>query len=1154
MPSSLFRSVLPHEPLPVSDQGQGPVKKDHDGGGNENKSEIEIEQESGIFGYVHIQGAFLPKILNVCATNAKDDRGKDDEQRNKAEEQEQAQTSLPLPNPDQVQQSLLEALTVNETYVHNCKLAMDSNCDDSSILTTLPTYCRAVLSIELVIMDGNKDRNQKDDGGGNNQVSITKARITYPSPGIARTVVAFLRQHKISPSILFPIPVSLSINENDAKKLSSAHQTNCPYRYQYSTKHIQATQVTQIPLPPPSIAWPRVGMPKFRRLLFNPDSSQDRGQDLERIQYERNQTRFVFMTNIFDYASSVVGDSDHYHGMDVDMDIVKRMKLEPYLFQDAIRKAIQPLLSGLGTDSVEAEGESQEHCQLPPEIFVPSKKQQAPFKYCHIGTRSPLHAQTIIRELQGKQITLEIDGVPSSLSGNTRVDEKRTVKITTGKLFLDFADVTQRSAAKSNRQRLLHPSSQSADSMHTDVDLPGEPSRPDCTSTTASTTVPGLVCLHDFVSPEEEQMLLACLTGPHAPWAPSQSNFSKTGIVKRRVQHYGYVFDYETADVLRDRGTKDTGIAGGADEKENSNAMCPPMPVLPDGYDAWSEDKLNKFAKDAIRDGNGWDVLAIVLERVRRYEFNFGSEVVDSKSSSDAEVAELAEKSDSREADDTHEQLIAKEETGCKEVTEHPKDVQILTRYPNINQMTVNEYKRGQGIGSHIDTKSAFDDGLMSLSLGSDSVMEFRNKGNDESGSSNSTKKLVHLPPRSLLLMSGAARYSWSHQIVTRMTDCVDGKLIPRKTRVSLTLRTAISLPSEIDGSVKPMDKVESRNYPPKWGRYDKTSGDRQGSKHDAIDDDMDISTPETERNHVHAVYDAIATQWHHTRGKRGVLWPGATQFLKQLPKGSIVADVGCGDGKYFPAIWEAGSYVIGTDISEPLLQTSIGACSQQTKTTNTNGTSSSGPQNRQVSHSNIGLNARPALAVADCMHIPLKSKSCDAAICIAVMHHLSTAPRRRRCLEELSRVVKTGGRINVQAWALEQDQNSRRKFAGTDVFVPFNAQPRYLDRIEHERRKGGSGSVSSNGTPRSKSAENQNSTGDKNTNDKECKGVAEMYSDAYDGAEYDERKGLVVFQRYCHMYKEGELEDIVSKIDSLEMVESGFESGNHFVILKVVN
>ena len=76
-----------------------------------------------------------------------------------------------------------------------------------------------------------------------------------------------------------------------------------------------------------------------------------------------------------------------------------------------------------------------------------------------------------------------------------------------------------------------------------------------------------------------------------------------------------------------------------------------------------------------------------------------------------------------------------------------------------------------------------------------------------------------------------------------------------------------------------------------------------------------DLITPSTESKHVHEVYDAIATQWHHTRGKRGVLWPGATNFLEKIPKGSVVADVGCGDGKYFSAIWEYGSYVIGTDI-----------------------------------------------------------------------------------------------------------------------------------------------------------------------------------------------------------------------------------------------
>ena len=288
--------------------------------------------------------------------------------------------------------------------------------------------------------------------------------------------------------------------------------------------------------------------------------------------------------------------------------------------------------------------------------------------------------------------------------------------------------------------------------------------------------------------------------------------------------------------------------------------------------------------------------------------------------------------------------------------------------------------------------------------------------------------KLVYLPRRSLLLMSGPARYTWEHMIVSRMTDTHDGKVIPRGQRVSLTLRTALELPS--NGGA-PLARIESDIYPPMWGHA------RRKHENSTTNNDS-LATPSTEKEHVHAVYDAIATQWHHTRGKRGVLWPGATQFLKQLPQGSLVADVGCGDGKYFPAIWEAGSFVIGTDISLPLLKTSIGASAGDDS-----------PESRRISEERGHLRDRPAVAVADCMNVPLRSKSCDAAICIAVMHHISTEARRLRCIEELVRIVRPGGMINIQAWAMEQDEGSRRKFASTDVFVPFNAQPKYLNTTQ---------------------------------------------------------------------------------------------------------
>jgi len=1027
-----FRSVLPHEPLPLEE-----------------------------LGYVQIQGALLPKE-EVVPTSKKESSGGGGN--NNDDQTSTIVISPSLKNEsfasiESIESMLKKALSVDPDYLPSDSplhhLSSILNCSGSCDNDSNSRGSGIVLSV-TVILEGKGSGSKKSSNdsidtatgatSGTATPITTKARLTFPSPTMARTIVAFLRQSKIAPADLFQI---------DSKS------------YHYSTKQIQATHVTQMPLPNTNIAWARTGMPKFRRLLIHENMYHD-ANAVQKIQYERSQTRFVFMTNIVDYDT------------DVDVQTVEKMKIYPHLFQDAIRNAIQPFLSGV---HYQDDNDASTEVNLAPEIFVPSKKQLAPFKYCHIGTRSPADAQALIKQLQGKQITLGINDFSCSTSPSTT--------IVTGKLYLDFADVTVRSAAKSNRMQYQDPSL--GNSTSNENDIKGETSKPECTSSTNSIVVPGLFLKKEIISLAEEQVLLACLVGPNAPWAPVQSNSSKTGHVKRRVQHYGYVFDYETANVLR--------------EFDNEKAMCPPLPCLPEGNKGWTDGELEEFAEAAVRNGSGWDVLAAVVERVRRYSFAAGGGDINNEASHNDQ--------DCNEEDnflDTGSDGIDNKEAKLMETDSNDILPPSNKRFQHLNQLTVNEYKRGQGIGAHIDTQSAFSDGLISISLGSDSVMEFRN----EKG----VKKMVHLPPRSLLLMSGLARYTWSHQIVTRMTDCVDGEVIPRKTRVSLTLRTAITLPviTEEGGrndSVRPLDRVEARNFPPRWGTQKNLIGES--------DDDLDISTPETERNHVHAVYDAIATQWHHTRGKRGVLWPGATRFLQQLPKGSIVADVGCGDGKYFPAIWEEGSYVIGTDISEPLLQTSIGACASADP-------ANIGPQNRQVSSSKTGLNARPAVAVADCMHIPLRSKSCDAAICIAVMHHLSTSPRRIRCLQELSRVVKKGGMINIQAWALEQEQGSRRKFAGTDVFVPFNAQPRYLDKVQTESKQ--SAKPDDNG----------------------CKGAAEMYSDAYDGAEYDERKGLVVFQRYCHMYKEGELENLVSKIDSLEIVDSGFESGNHFVILKVIH
>jgi alkylated DNA repair protein alkB family protein 8 len=744
----------------------------------------------------------------------------------------------------------------------------------------------------------------------------------------------------------------------------------------------------------------------------------------------------------------------------------------------------------------------------------------------HIGMRDNRDAAMLIRKWQGKRVSLSMRLPVSFVDRYRSVGgvEYFSVNILTGKLFLDYADVflpkgRHRCGVPRGRDDDVPPPARSTSFGGIGGGV-GEPSRPECTSATDHIHIPGLTLIKNYTSEDEERVLMAALSGPHAPWAPAQSTPSG-GIIRRRVQHYGYVFDYASADVLR---RDDVGVDHEECNDErieiHSPSACPPMPsICSSGHSAsdMADGDLEGYIDRAVRDVRGWEALAGIIERTRRFVFDVSS--------------------------------------SC---------------HPHVNQLTVNEYIPGQGIGSHIDTVTAFDDGILIITLNGGIVMEFRKVIDDDTSSRTinpnerssckynsdeppmknvQERKLVYLPPRSLMLLSGDARYKWEHMIVSRTTDTVEGVVLPRKLRVSLTLRTALSrqVKKELRHPViaSPLPHYETCVFPPQWGQLSdaaaaaaantvppKHNGNENQTttpgSHSSAGNRSDLVTPATERKHVHTVYDAIATQWHHTRGKRGVLWPGATQFLENLPKGSIVADVGCGDGKYFTAITAASSYVIGTDISEPLLKTAAAATEEGHTTVD-------GPHYQRLSTEKRALSLRPAVAVADCIHLPLRSQSFDAAICIAVMHHLSTEGRRIRCLAELRRIVKVGGLINVQAWALEQEDDSKRKFHGTDVLVPFNAQPKYLlNKLSDANGECWNFQTTVVDAP---------SIG---------KGVAQMVAEKYTGAEFDSKKNLVVFQRYCHMYRRGELEQLCLQVPGLMVLESSYEKGNHVVLLIV--
>ncbi|XP_016381944.1 alkylated DNA repair protein alkB homolog 8-like isoform X3 [Sinocyclocheilus rhinocerous] len=293
------------------------------------------------------------------------------------------------------------------------------------------------------------------------------------------------------------------------------------------------------------------------------------------------------------------------------------------------------------------------------------------------------------------------------------------------------------------------------------------------------------------------------------------------------------------------------------------------------------------------------------------------------------------------------------------------------------DQLTVNQYQSGQGIPPHVDTHSAFEDPILSLSLGAKTVMDFKHP--------DGRSVAVVLPERSLLVMKGESRYLWTHGITPRKFDVVpvsevEGSgvmtsdlsnltLSRRGTRTSLTFRKIRHIPCNCA-------------YP-------------------SVCDSQLLSSPPTvpvaegdacrlEEQYVHQVYEEISSHFSSTRHSP---WPHVRDFLLSLPPGSILADIGCGNGKYLEINPEVIS--VGCDRSANLVQ----ICVER------------------------GYEA----FVSDALSVPLRSGSCDACISIAVIHHFSTQERRQAAVRELVRLLKVGGRALIYVWAMEQEYNNQK-------------------------------------------------------------------------------------------------------------------------------
>jgi alkylated DNA repair dioxygenase AlkB len=102
-------------------------------------------------------------------------------------------------------------------------------------------------------------------------------------------------------------------------------------------------------------------------------------------------------------------------------------------------------------------------------------------------------------------------------------------------------------------------------------------------------------------------------------------------------------------------------------------------------------------------------------------------------------------------------------------------------RFPE--NCVINEYIPPLGIGPHRDYP-AFGPTIACVSLGSDVVL-------DLTKADRSRRVSVHVPARSLWILTGEARTHWLHGIAARLTDPIQGERRKRARRVSVTFRTA---------------------------------------------------------------------------------------------------------------------------------------------------------------------------------------------------------------------------------------------------------------------------------------------------------------------------------------------------------------------------
>jgi SAM-dependent methyltransferase len=154
------------------------------------------------------------------------------------------------------------------------------------------------------------------------------------------------------------------------------------------------------------------------------------------------------------------------------------------------------------------------------------------------------------------------------------------------------------------------------------------------------------------------------------------------------------------------------------------------------------------------------------------------------------------------------------------------------------------------------------------------------------------------------------------------------------------------------------------------------------------------------EKEFVFKTYNIIAKEFDDTRYCK---WNSVKLFLDSLSNYSLIADIGCGNGKYMKYNPNNFQY-IGIDTCINLL--------------------------------NIIQNKDTILGNA--LSLPYRNESFDAIISIAVFHHIFHDSDKIIFIKELLRILKINGKIHITVWADNLIKKNMKNLGNSNFLIPW--------------------------------------------------------------------------------------------------------------------